>query len=113
MESLAYNDEIDINDITLKLKKGLEILLNNSNIERRDFDKYKSDSINNHTVKVFVQPVEVVIIHIKLKIYIDSICVDNIAFSIIEGRLMNKEFEQINNILGIVKKIIIEKIKNK
>ena len=62
---------------------------------------------------LFNQLVEVVIIHIKLKIYIDSICVDNIDFSIIEGSLMNKEFEQINNILGIVKKIIIEKIKNK
>ena len=49
MESLAYNDELDINHITIKLKKGLEKLLNNSNIERRDFDKYKSDSINNHT----------------------------------------------------------------
>ena len=48
---------------------------------------------------MFNQLEEVVIIHIKLKIYIDSICVDNIDFSIIEGRLMNKEFEQINNIL--------------
>ncbi len=101
MEILKKNGEIAASLSLRNIKFGFKKYNNPNAYYSFDNSAYKSDSVNNHMVKILVQAVGRICRTNGVKkkhnvnIYVDNDIFKNIDFTFMNGRLMNPEFEEI------------------
>lgn len=108
IEALKFNGEIDPFKAMTYLKLGFKKYLNpNRKCGYLDKQVYASDSINNHRIKILIQAVGRICRtrtkskNHEVKIYVDNDILSQIDFNILNGRMLNSEFNEIVKLSNI------------
>lgn len=101
MESLRRSGDISKSVAQKNITKAFKQFMNPEKNEIPDNTPYKTVSANNHMVKILVQAIGRICRTKKdnykneVNIYIDNSIYNRVRFKFMEGRLMNREFEEV------------------
>ena len=117
MESLRRSGDISKNIAQKNITRAFKQYMNPEKNEVPDNKPYKTMSANNHMVKILIQAIGRICRTKKdnyknqVNIYIDSYILNRVKFKFMEGKLMNREFEEIIKKSQVIETYDVETIK--